>query len=171
MRVNPIMCNSMRKNNSSISNSKISMIKNNNMTFGAYFSHGTQVWEKADWEALERMGKFFDKLASGVLDPKRKVPKDGVWAIGELNEMIDPDRLVDYKKRHVHIKETVQDGDISKVITHNVMRTTFYDRLKQIYYKQDLYPDGKLETEIKRWGPRGKILDLQTWTEEINLNL
>ena len=69
------------------------MIKNNNMTFGAYFSHGTQVWEKADWEALERMGIFFDKLASGVLDPKRKVPKDGVWAIGKLKEMINPDTM------------------------------------------------------------------------------
>ena len=67
MRINPIVC-------SSISYSKSSMIKNNNMAFGAYFSHGTTVWEKADWEALERMGKTFGKLASGVLDPKRKVP-------------------------------------------------------------------------------------------------
>ena len=67
-----------------------------------------------------------------------------------LKEMINPDRLIDYKKRHVHIKETVQDGNITKEITHNVMRTTFYDRLKQICYKQDLYPNGKLETEIKR---------------------
>ena len=167
MRVDSIVCSSMHKNNNSNSYSKSPVIRNN-MAFGAYFSHGTQVLEKADWEALERMGKFFDKLASGVLDPNRKVPKDGVWAIGKLKEMINPDRLIDYKKRHVHIKETVQDGNITKEITHNVMRTTFYDRLKQICYKQDLYPNGKLETEIKRWGPRGKILELQTWTENIN---
>lgn len=168
MRVNSIECSSMHKHNSSNSNLKNSMIKNNNTAFGTYFSHGTQVWEKADYANLERLGQFFAKLSSGVLDPKRKVPKDGVWAIGKLKEMINPDRLIDYKKRHVHIKETVQDGNITKEITHNVMRTTFYDRLKQICYKQDLYPNGKLETEIKRWGPRGKILELQTWTENIN---
>lgn len=42
MRVNPIVCSSMQKNNSSISNSKKVMIKNNNMAFDAYFSLGTQ---------------------------------------------------------------------------------------------------------------------------------
>lgn len=166
MRVNPIVCNSMRKDNSSISNSKISMVKNNNMAFGAYFSHGIQVWEKADYADLEKLGQFFTKLSSGVLDPKRKVPKDGVWAIGKLKEMINPDRLIDYKKRHVHVKEIV-GGENSPVkeILNRVTRITFYDKLKQTYYKQDLYSDGKLSTEIIKRNSEGKIIDLKKWVE------
>ena len=98
MRVNSIVCSSTHKNSSSNSYSRPSIIKNNDMAFGAYFSHGTQVWEKADYANLERLGQFFAKLSSGVLDPKRKVPKDGVWAIGKLKEMINPDRLIKIKR-------------------------------------------------------------------------
>ena len=166
MRVNPIVCNLMHKDNSSISNSKNSMVKNNNMAFGAYFSHGIQVWENADYADLEKLGQFFTKLSSGVLDPKRKVPKDGVWAIGKLEYMINPDRLIDYKKRHVHVKEIV-GGENSPVkeILNRVTRITFYDKLKQTYYKQDLYSDGKLSTEIIKRNSEGKIIDLKKWVE------
>ena len=166
MRVNSIECSSMHKHNSSNSNLKNSMIKNNNTAFGAYFSHGTQVWEKADYANLERLGQFFAKLSSGVLDPKRKVPKDGVWAIGKLESMINPDRLIDYKKRHVHVKEIVSsENSPIKEILNRVTRTTFYDKLKQTYYKQDLYSDGKLATEIIKWSPKGNVIDCKKWIE------
>ena len=166
MRVNPIVCDSLHKNNHSNFYCKSSIIKNNNITFGAYFSHGTQVWEKADYANLEKLGQFFAKLSSGVLDPKRKVPKDGVWAIGKLESMINPDRLIDYKKRHIHIKEIVstENSPIQEIL-NRVTRTTFYDKLKQTYYTQDLYPNGEIKTEIVRWSPEGKVIACKKWIE------
>ena len=93
---------------------------------------------------------------------KRRVPKDGVWAIGTLRNMIDPDKLTDYKKRMVNMQNWLKQGSLERVL-----RRTFTQDNGKVKYTQDRYSDGKLITRIIKRKPNGELISCKKWTEYI----
>ena len=112
------------------------------------------------------------KLHYKKIIPQRKVPKDGIWGVvgSKLNNMIisgeiNSEKLTGYKIRHVYVNVPYKD----KPYTHRtkVIRRTFTQDDGQIKYYQDLYPNGRLETEIVKRTPNGELISHDCWTEMI----
>jgi len=102
---------------------------------------------------------------------KYRAPKDGVWGIigSKLNKMIesgeiDAKKLTDYKKRKVNINygRWPDNTEFDRII-----RKTFTQDNGQIKYSQDLYPNGKLVTNIVKRKPNGELASCKKWIEYI----
>ena len=102
---------------------------------------------------------------------KRRVPKDGVWGVigSKLDNMIkkgeiDAEKLTDYKRRKVNINygRWPDNTDFDRIL-----RRTFTQDNGQIKYWQDLYPNGKLVTNIIKRKPNGELISDTKWTEYI----
>ena len=173
MLINSIGCiNSMYQNNNTISNYKSKPMTNNNVSFGRSISYYTALMDAEHSKGCIESSKAALKYLSEKILPKRRVPKDGVWGVvgSKLNNMItsgeiNPEKLTDYKIRKVHIEVPYEGKNYSHL--ERVLRRTFTQDNGQIKYYQDLYPNGKLETDVIKRTPSGKLISHDNWVEMI----
>ena len=112
------------------------------------------------YPAMERMPKEAVKIKKYVYKHESvKVPKDGVWLKGKLNETLDKLNLDNYKKRHVNIKGSQEK--IERVTFNRFAREGVVQK-----YQQDLYPNGDLITIIKSYC-KNAINPIQEFIENI----
>ena len=143
-----------------------------NISFGRSISYYTALMDAEHSKGCIESSKAALKYLSEKIMPKRRVPKDGVWGVigSKLNNMItsgeiNPEKLTDYKIRKVHIEVPYEGKNYSHL--ERVLRRTFTQDNGQIKYYQDLYPNGKLETDIIKRTPSGELISHDNWVEMI----